>query len=413
MPLVALGLNHKTAPINLREKVTFVKDTLGQDLKRLLSYTKVAEAYILSTCNRTEIYSESEGIDTLLDWLSDRHQISQRSLKPYLYEHQGIEVVRHMMKVACGLDSMAIGEPQILGQMKEAFQVAKEAGAIGQRLRGLMTRVLMSTKKIRAQTGLHAHPISLAYTAVNLIKQIFSDLSNKTILLVGTGQTIELVAKYLKSYGASQFLIASRSIDQAMHLIKIYDGYAIHLSRLNSHLKDADIIVTASNGPLLNMAQMQDAMKHRKYKVVCIVDLGVPRNVEPCVQNLPDVYLYNVDDLKHVVQDGLEARRIAAKQAELYIEFEIMAYERWLMELKAVNTVRKFRDKMKNYQQDEIERALQQIQNGCEPRIVIKEYAERLSKKWLHQPTLNLRKLGLNGQTELLQATHQLFSLDD
>jgi len=320
MTLLALGLNHKTAPVDIRERLTFGPDVIVGALRSLTEQTPANEAVIVSTCNRTELYCAVDTCDAetpVRDWLGRFHGVEGPLIAPHLYVHLDRSAVQHLLKVASGLDSMVLGEPQILGQVKGAFQTACDAASAGRLLGRLFQHTFSVAKQVRTDTAIGSSPVSVAFAAVSLARQIFSDLSKQTALLIGAGETIELAARHLHQHGVGRIIVANRTVERAHSVAAQFDGFAIGLTELSAHLPEADIVVssTASPLPVLGKGAVENALKRRRHRPMFMVDIAVPRDIEPEVDQLSDVYLYTVDDLQGVVEEGLRSRHRAAEQA--------------------------------------------------------------------------------------------------
>lgn len=416
MSILAFGINHTTAPVDIRERVAFSAEAMTPALRDLTNNTPVNEAAILSTCNRTELYCGLDGVssDAIIDWLCDYHNLPGNSLSPYIYLYPNQDAVRHMLRVASGLDSMILGEPQILGQMKDAFQHANAAGTIGKLLSKLFQHTFSVAKQIRTDTAIGHSPVSVAFAAVSLAKQIFGDLNDKTTLLIGAGETIELTARHLRETGIGRLIIANRTIERAQHLASQFDGYAIPLSEMPQHLAEADIVIssTASQLPILGKGAIERALKQRKHKPMFMVDIAVPRDIEPEVDELDDVYLYSVDDLKEIINENLKSRQDAAKQAEEIIDTQVTHFMGWLRSLDAVGTIRDFRNHAEGLRDDVVARAIQQLAKGENPEHVLQEAARLLTNRLIHAPTVHIHNAGYEGQRALLDAIRELYALD-
>jgi glutamyl-tRNA reductase len=415
MKILALGLNHKTAPVEIRERVTFGPDIIAGALHSLTAHAEVAEAVILSTCNRTEIYcvSRADGEDPVRAWLSSFHGISEDRLSPYLYAHIGLDAVRHLMLVASGLDSMVLGEPQILGQVKAAFTSAEACRCNGKLLGRLFQHCFSVAKQVRTDTAIGHSPVSVAFAAVSLARQIFSDLAAQTALLIGAGETIELAARHLHQHGVGRIVVANRTVERAHSVATQFDGFAIALTEIASHLPEADIVIssTASPLPVLGKGTVERALKKRRHRPVLMVDLAVPRDIEPEVASLSDVYLYTVDDLQGVVDEGLRSRREAAVEAQEIIDFHAGEFMAWLRSLDAVNLIQGFRQGAEQARDEVLARALQQLQTGKPAEEVLGFLAHTLTNKLLHTPSVCLRPAGREGNVQLLDAANDLFQL--
>ncbi len=421
MSLLALGINHKTAPVKIREQLSFAPDTIPMALKDLTDQDAVNEAVILSTCNRTELYcqlncndGESEAaIDALITWLKKHHDLEDTDITEYLYLHPEKEAVRHMLRVASGLDSLVLGEPQILGQLKTAFSVAKESGTIGQFLHKLFQHTFSCAKQVRTDTAIGASPVSVAFASVSLAKQIFSDFQHHTALLIGAGETIELVARHLNESGIGRIIIANRTVEKAHTLAQEFNGYAISLSELPNHLAEADIVIssTASQLPILGKGAVESAIKARKHAPIFMVDIAVPRDIEEEVSELEDVFLYTVDDLKEIIDEGLKSRQEAALKAEEIIDVEVSHFMNWLRSLDSITIMREFREHAEDIRDQAVAHALKQLNKGKEAEQVIKELARQLTNKLIHKPSIQIKQAGMDDRTELIDAAIELFDL--
>jgi glutamyl-tRNA reductase len=413
MSLVACGINHHTAPVEIRERVAFLPEYTADPLRALVEQGLAKEAAILSTCNRTELYCTAAQPADLVHWLQHWHQLSSSELTPHLYLHEDQAAVRHMLRVASGLDSQVLGEPQILGQMKQAFSIAHEAGTVGSQLQRLFQHVFSVTKNVRTDTRIGANPVSIAFAAVNLAKRIFTDFSATNVLLIGAGSTIDLVAQHLHAQGVRNICIANRTLVRAERLARKYTGQAITLSNISSYLPKADIVITATASvlPVLGKGTVETAIKDRKHRPVLMVDLAVPRNIEAEVEQLSDVYLYTVDDLDGLIQENLQNRREAAEQAEQMIDFQSAHFMRSLRALDAVPTIRAYRDKVESIRNEELSKALQALNNGTVPEKVLAEFAQSITNKVMHDPTSKMRQAAYEGELDTLLVAQRLFDL--
>ena len=415
MALLAFGLNHTTAPLEVREKVTFDEGMLSDALNELTGETGIDEAAILSTWNRTEIYCTLDAVDQEwpIDWFSGYHGCRKNELHGYLYTHPDAGAVKHVLRVASGLDSMVVGEPQVLGQLKRAYRTAREAGSIGKMLNRLFQHSFKVAKDVRSNTMIGNHPVSVAYAAVRLARQIFGDLSRHTALLIGAGETIELAAKHLHDSGLHKMIIANRSPERAQKLGQQYSAYAITLNEIPRHLDEADIVIssTASRRPLLRKDMIEAAVLERRHKPVFILDIAVPRDVEPEVGELEDVYLYSVDDLKSIIDDNIKSRREAVKQAEQIIDTEVAQFMDWVNSQDAVATIRALRNQAQRVRADVLEAALQKLRLGAAPEDLLHEVTHNLTNKLIHPPSARLNKYEGSQQDDLLRAVRDLYNL--
>ena len=423
MSLLALGINHKTAPVKIREQLSFAADTIPDALKDLTAQEAVNEAVILSTCNRTELYcqlncedSEStEAIDALIQWLKEHHDLADTDISDYLYLHPEREAVKHMLRVASGLDSMVLGEPQILGQLKTAFSVAKENGSIGQLMHKLFQHTFSCAKQVRTDTAIGASPVSVAFASVSLAKQIFSDFQEHTALLIGAGETVELVARHLHESGIGRIIIANRTVERAHTLAQEFDGFAIALNEIPAHLAEADIVIssTGSQLPILGKGTVEAAIKARKHAPIFMVDIAVPRDIEEQVGDLEDVFLYTVDDLKEIIDEGLKSRQEAALKAEEIIDAEVSHFMNWLRSLNSVATMRLYRARSEAIRDSVLSNAKKQLANGKPVEQVLNDLARQLTNKLIHRPCIQIKQAGMDGRTELIDAAAEILDLSE
>jgi glutamyl-tRNA reductase len=415
MPLLALGLNHNTAPLALREQVAFAPEEIALALRGLASLPAVNEAAIISTCNRTEIYCwlEQEDPTPALQWFLEHHGLQpQPAPNDFLYRYIDAHTVRHLLRVACGLDSMVLGEPQILGQLKTAYRQAQEAGTIGLQLRHLFEHAFAVAKQVRTETAIGANPVSIAYAAVRLAQQIFTDLQKQTALLIGAGETIELAARHLSDNGIGQIIIANRTLERGSRLASQHQARAIRLNELSSVLPTADILIscTASQLPIIGKGAIESALKERKHRPMFIVDIAVPRDVEPEVGQLQDVYLYNIDDLQSVIETNMQSRNEAAKQAETIIDQRVEDFMSWQRSLDAVHTIRSYREQAKTASDEVLEKARRMLQSGKSPEQALEYLAHTLTNKLLHNTTIRLDQAARDGRQDLLEAAHEILN---
>jgi glutamyl-tRNA reductase len=412
MTLIVCGLNHQTAPLAVREKVVYLPEQVGLSLYDLAHGASIEEAAIISTCNRTEWYCIAPNATPVVNWLKQKHADSV-DIGPYLYCYQSEQAVRHLLRVASGLDSMVVGEPQILGQIKAAFKIACQAGTIGSYLHHLFQTVFRVTKQVRTHTAIGTHPVSIASTAVRLAKQIFADISKRNALLIGAGATVELAAKHLHEQGIGKLLFINRTLAKAEYLAQHYQGIAYPLSELPSQLSTADILISATSStlPLLGKGSVESAIKIRKHQPMLMLDLAVPRDIEAEVAQLADVYLYTLDDLQATIAKSKHGRQTAALQAEQIIDLQTVNFMRDLHSRKATATIRAYRNKIKDLANEEINKALSLLERGNDPKQIIQMLAYALGNKFLHMPSVQLRQAAGEGRTDLLTLAQQLFDL--
>ncbi len=416
MYLTVLGINHRSAPVEIRGQVAFPPDKVEQALAELRQLDGIHEAAILSTCNRTELYCarEDTAIDSLAAWLGDFHRLPPDDLRPHLYAYQDELAVRHVFRVAAGLDSMILGEPQILGQMKDCYQQAIHSNSIDTLVNRLFQHTFSVAKQVRTDTAIGASPVSVAFAAVGLARQIFGDLASQTALLIGAGETIELTARHLHERNIGQLIIANRTVARAHDLAAQFDGYGIGLDEIGVHLAEADIVIasTGSSVALLDKATVKAALRKRKHRPVLMIDIAVPPDIDPAVAELDDVYLYTVDDLKQVIDDNLRSRQEAADQAEEIIEAQAGRFMAWTRSLDAIPTLRAYREHAEALGEAELGRARRALTGGTPPDDVVEQLARNLVRKLTHDPCVNMRTAVAEGETSLLEAIRTLFRLN-
>ncbi len=421
MTLIAFGINHKTAPVDIREKVAFAPEKMEQALHECVNNGEVSEAAIISTCNRTELYTsinESDAgkieFNSLLDWFCQYHKLDRKDVEPYIYLHSNNDAVQHILRVASGLDSLVLGEPQILGQIKDAYNTANQAGTIGRQLNRLFQHTFSVAKQVRTDTAIGANPVSVAFAAVSLSKRIFADLSKHTALLIGAGETTELVAQHLANQGVNKMIVANRTVERAQILANKFDAEAIALSDMPERLVEADIIIasTASQLPILGKGAVERALKQRKHRPMFMVDIAVPRDIEPEVGELDDVYLYTVDDLHEVIEEGRQSREEAAVQAEEIIVNQVDHFMGWLRSLKGVDTIRAFREQAEQKRDEQLAAAQKQLAAGKDPEQVMNDLARTLTNKLIHEPSAQLNQAAYSGRKEILDTARELFNIE-
>lgn len=416
MYIIAVGVNHKTAPVDIREKLAYNPDELDHATRSLLKLCP--ESFIISTCNRTEIYlsrhSEESSLENkLLNWLSQSRLIPINKLIKHSYTYHNEKAVQHLLRVVCGLDSMVLGEPQILGQVKNAHQQAINSKSTGTILNRLAQFSFSAAKKIRTQTAIGANPISVAYAAVRLAKQIFADLSQQTVLLVGAGETIELACRHLNSHGIGHIIVANRSIKNAHKLADEFNGEAISLEQISQFLPRADIVIssTAAPIPIIGKGSVERALKARRYQPMFMVDIAVPRDIEPEVSDLDDVYLYTVDDLQSVIEENMQSRQVAAQQAEEMVSDEVILFMNWLRAQGQVQLIRDYREGAHEHRKQTLEKAHRLLKNGKSAEDTLEFLAHTLTNKLAHEPTAAINKAAHSGDTELLEAAKKILNL--
>ncbi|HEV2332438.1 MAG TPA: glutamyl-tRNA reductase [Gammaproteobacteria bacterium] len=414
MPLFTLGISHATAPVDIRERLSFTPEQAAEALDALKALPGVSEALILSTCNRTEIYAELNDGTAVSEWLARERSAGDPGVRERFYTHSGVAVAHHLFRVASGLDSQILGEPQILGQIKDAYELARNRGAAGQRLHGLFQFAFAVAKQVRTDTRIGENPVSVAYAAVRLTRQMFANFVNLTVLLIGAGETIELVARHLQEQGVRRMVIANRTVSRARELAEHFHAYAIGLDEIHAHLGEADIVIasTGSPDPILGRADVEAAFHGRKHRPLLMVDIAVPRDIDPAVARLDDVYLFTIDDLHKVVEDNLRTRRAAAGEAEALIDSQVARFNERTRGLEAVPAIRAVRERALELREHTLEQARQRLKHGEPPEQVLKFLADTLTNRLMHAPTAYLRQAAHEGRDELVREINALFGLD-
>jgi len=428
MSLLTVGLNHNTAPLSIREAAAFPADQFDSAFDEFLRLPQVCEGAILSTCNRTELYAiiddeavgdatahASGSADILCDWLCRQRGLDPKVMAGCFYIHHGRDAVRHSLRVAAGLDSMILGEPQILGQMKNAYRSARAARGAGTLLTRLFEHSFAVAKQVRTHTDIGANPVSVAYAGVSLARQIFTDVSKTCAMLIGAGDTIELTARYLSEIGVSRMIFANRSIERAQKLATLHQGYAISLEDVAAHLAEADMLITSTAAPgyLVHRADLKKAIRARRRKPMFALDLAVPRDIEPSSADLEDVYLYSVDDLQSVIDDNMRSRREAADIAGTMLDGRIDEYLEWVDSRQSTDTIRALRAAAHATRDDVLVQAQRQLARGDDPQTVLDFVGRTLTNKLLHGPSATLRNAAGARQQRLLGPARELFGLDD
>jgi len=415
MSLFVLGINHQTAPVSLRERVAFSAATVPAALDALKTLPQVQEVALLSTCNRTELYAVShDDGQALADWLAT-HPDDIGDLHAYLYRHRDADAVRHLFRVATGLDSLVLGEPQILGQVKDAWATARHAGTLGSQLDRLFQHAFSTAKRARTDTRIGANPVSVASAAVRLAQESFARLEESTVLLVGAGETIELAARHLVQARAKRLLVANRTLAHAQELASRHGGFALPLSEIDKHLGEADVVIsaTASRDPILQRPQVAAALATRKHRPMLLLDLAVPRDIAADVAELKDVFLYTVDDLERAIEDNRRSRREAATEAEAIVELQVARFTETMIASTRTEPLKRLRAHGEAAKADVLARAQQQLAAGQDPAEVLNFLAHTLTNRLLHAPTIALREAALTGNADLARAAEKLFAEGD
>lgn len=418
MTLLALGINHKTAPVSLRERVTFAPDTLDEALSSLQSLPMVQGGVVLSTCNRTELYlsvEEQEDINEgIVRWLCGYHGLDETEVRHCLYWHHGSDAVTHLMRVASGLDSLILGEPQILGQVKKAFADSQRGHSLSSDLERMFQKTFSVAKRVRTETEIGSSAVSVAFAACTLARQIFESLLDVTVLLVGAGETIELAARHLREHHVKKMIIANRTRERAQTLANEVGAEVIELSDISGRLADADIIIssTASALHIIGKGMVERALKARRNQPMLLVDIAVPRDVEPEVAKLPNAYLYSIDDLHSIIQHNMAQRQAAARQAETIVQQESGEFMAWIRAQGLSETIRDYRHRADAIRKELADKANAALAQGTDPQAVIEELARRLTNRLIHAPTKSLQQAARDGDEQRLHILRDSLGLD-
>jgi glutamyl-tRNA reductase len=411
MALHVLGINHHSAPLEIREKLAFPPERQADALNDLAARPGVAEAVLVSTCNRTEVYCRADDVDKVREWLEQEAAKSGLTLEAFLYCHTDEAAVRHAFRVACGLDSMVIGEPQILGQVKQSVRTAENAGTMGTTLNKLFQHTFSVAKQVRTETALGAQSISMAAAALKLAQNVFGDLSRSNVLLVGVGEMVELAATYFVAQQPRSVVVANRTLARGEAFAERFNGKAISLAELPARLHEFDIVITgtASTLPILGKGLIEGAIRARRHRPMFIVDFAVPRDVEPEVRSLRDVFLYTVDELGKIVHEGVESRKAATAEAEAIIAKQVDVFRAWQKSRAAVGAIVELRRKADAYREAELAKARARIVRGDDPQAVLEALAKGLANKFLHHPTQALTRAGEDERAALERAIAKLY----
>jgi len=418
MKVFVAGLNHKIADVDVREKLAFNGPKLQEGLTRFRELPEVHEAIILSTCNRVELYANvkdnQRAAEAVKTFLSEFHNINRSSLDSGLYIYDGVNAVRHIFRVASSLDSMVVGEPQILGQLKDAFELALSQKTTGILLNKLMKKAISVAKRVRTETRIAENAVSISFAAVELAKKIFTDLSKRVFMLLGAGEMAELAAKHLISSGVKEVLVSNRTYERACDLAKEFNGKPVRFDEFIDEMAQADIVICSTGAPnyIVTKGQMQKVMKERKQRQVFLIDISVPRNLEPEINDLDNVYLYNVDDLQGVVDSNLFERKKEAEKAEKIIDEELETFLRWQSTLDSVPTIIAIREKAEEIKKEELDKFFHKIPGmGEKEREAIEYMAAALINKMIHPPTAALKE-DSEDKDVLVATIRKLYGID-
>ena len=416
MALWVLGINHRTASVEKRERVSLPESEIAPALQNALQLPGMRELAVMSTCNRTEFYILGEGVSrqSLVEWWGAWLDVEPDTFEDSLYVHEEQHAARHVMRVACGLDSMVLGEPQVLGQLKEAYNQAYAAGTTGTVLSRLFEHAFSVAKRVRTDTAIGENPVSVAYAAVSMSRHIFTDMRRNSALLIGAGETMELVAQHLNESGVRDLTVANRSIERAEQLASQFDGRAVTLPAVPDELPGADIVIasTGSQLPILGKGAVEHAVRRRKRRPIFMVDLAVPRDIEPEVGQLDDIFLYTVDDLHSVIEENRRSREGAAREAEHLVQEGASEFMYQLRALDAVATLKQFRGEVESVRDSELDKALRSLASGGDPETLLRSMARSLTNKFLHHPTVQVRKATAEGRVEVTDWLRELHGME-
>ena len=411
MPLLVLGINHHSAPLEVREKLAFPPETQADALNALASRPGVSEAVLVSTCNRTEVYCRADDMAAVRAWLKEEAARAGLDVEAHLYAHSESEAIRHAFRVASGLDSMVLGEPQILGQVKQSVRTAEHSGTLGTTLNRLFQHTFSVAKEVRTQTAIGAQSISMSAAALKLAQNLFGDISRTKMLLIGVGEMVELAATYFVAQGPQAVVVANRTLARGEAFAERFNGTAISLEQLPERLHEFDVVITgtASTLPILSKGAFERALKARKYRPMFVVDFAVPRDVEPDAAELEDLFLYTIDDLGTIVQEGAGQRQAAVAEAETIVARQVEAFQAWLKARGAVPAIVQLRAKADEYRAAELAKAKARLAKGEDPARVLEGLAAGLVNKILHHPTQALNRAAEGERDALVRAVETLF----
>ncbi len=419
--LILVGVNHKTTPVEIREKLAFTKGKIEESVDRLFNFPDIIEHTILSTCNRVEIYArancQDSAIKAIKQFICDFHEVSPVELEDHFYSYRNEEAVEHLFRVSSSLDSMILGEAQILGQVKDAYSLAKDLRSTGLVLNQLFEKAFSIAKKVREETGIAERSVSISSAAVELAQKIFDDLENRTVMLVGTGEMAELAAKHLISYGVKTVYVTSRTYERATNLARMLNGSALDFEAFKNELHRADIVITSTSAPnfIIKKEMVEKAIHERKNKPIFFIDIAVPRDIEPDVNDLENIYLYDIDDLHVVVSANMKEREKEADNAMNFISQEVTKFNNWVGTLDAVPTIVEIRKKAENIRMQEVEKTLKKISHLSEDdKKLLRQMSSSMVNKILHKPTIKLKQKTQSEDGHVyLKAIRHLFHLDD
>jgi len=415
MQLALVGLNHKTAPVEIRERLAFSSDALRSALASLVGREQVNEAIILSTCNRVEVVAESSDDRLIREFLCEFHQIPHDSISKHLYSFRNVDAIRHVFRVTASLDSMVVGEPQILGQVKEAYRIAADAGTVGMHLTALMNRAFAVAKRVRSETGISQSAVSVSYAAVELARKIFGDLSGKTVMIIGASKMGELAAKHLRRAGVSSVLVTNRTFERAVELAQVFEGAAVPFEHFADHMLGADIVITSTGAPhfIIGKNLAEQIIHRRKNRPMFFIDIAVPRDIDPGVNEIDNAFLYDIDDLQQVIDTNLKERLKESMRAEEIIDHEVESFCLKMKGREVVPTIIELRDSLEKLRRDEIERNRRHLKNlSPEQQAALDQITKAIVNKILHSPIEQLKQVAHDPQgADLADLIRKIFNI--
>ena len=417
MQLALVGLSHKTAPVEVRERLAFENGDMAEALRSLVSYDGISEAMIISTCNRVEVLVEASDETAAREFLCSYHRVPSDSIANYLYTHRNHDAIRHVFRVASSLDSMMIGEPQILGQVKEAYRQAHDAGTVGMHLRPVLDRAFVVAKKVRSETGIAQSAVSVSYAAVELARKIFGNLKGKSVMIIGASKMGELSAKHLKRAGVSMVLVTNRTFENAVELAQRFDGAAIPFEHMNDHIDRADIVISSTGAPhfVITKHQAEHIIRQRKNRPMFVIDIAVPRDIDPAVNEIDNVFLYDIDDLQQVVDDNIKERMSEADRAEAMVDHEVQSFASNLRSREVAPTIIELREALEKLRRDEIERNRKHLgPMNPEQQEALDRITQSMINKILHRPITQLKDLAHHPEgPEFIRFVRKIFNVKD
>ena len=417
MQLALVGLSHKTAPVEVRERLAFDIGDMSEALRSLVSCDGISEAMILSTCNRVEVLVEAIDDAPARDFLCSYHRVASDSIVNHLYTLRNNDVIRHIFRVASSLDSMVVGEPQILGQIKEAYRLAHDAGTVGVHIGSVMDRAFVVAKKVRNETGIAQSAVSVSYAAVELARKIFGDLSGKSVMIIGASKMGELSAKHLKRAGVSMVLVTNRTFERAVEMAQVFDGAAVPFEHLNDHIDRADIVISSTGAPhfVITKLQAERIIRQRKNRPIFFIDIAVPRDIDPAVNQIDNVFLYDIDDLQQVVDENIKERMSEAVRAEALVDNEVRAFRSKLQSLEVVPTIVELRETLEKLRRDEIERNRKHLgPMSPEQQDALERITQSMINKILHHPIKHLKDVAHHPEgPEYVKFVRKIFNVKD